>query len=625
MNLLSNGSEPEVSVARMFRPFLWLGRFLHWVRLTVLNLLTLVVLIAIMVALAAHFFRSIRPIPEHAVLWLQPQGSLVYSKSNSWQDKVLEQIQPGASRHILLRHLVEVINHAASDPHIQILALDLQDFGGGSITQLLPVAHALQHFRATGKQIYAYAPNYSNANYLLAAQANHIFLPELGMALLQPFSQRGLYFHGLLQKLGITVYAFRQGKYKSAVEPFTRDDMSAAAAEETHAWLATWWQSYLEAIHEGRGIAKSSIEQYVSTLPGLLQQSQGNAAKLALDQKLITQIGDLSDFRKAVAQAMKEKPEHLAKVTYHSYLRSITPSHHTHAAAIAVVPIDGMLVPGNLEKQGVVAAGPTVHQLDQLRKDPHVKAVILQVDSPGGDVNAANDIRKAILRLRQAGKPVVVSMGTLGASGAYWLSTAADQIYAEPTTIAADIGVFVLFPDASGLLHKLDIGYSGVSSVPGSPALSPYAPLGTAEKQAFQAVVNHIYQHFVRLVAQSRGLSMKQAEQVSQGRAWSGADAYKLGLVNGLGGMNLAIEKAAQLAKLKPGNFAVRYLPKPTEKAPWTELRSFALTTLLAGSLGQDAGTRLGLSNSMEQALLLLHYSHPYGIFAYTPIDPKIH
>ncbi len=607
----------------IFLPFLWLGRALHWLRLGVLNLLTLAVLAAIVIALVALFSQIKVQVPERAVLWLQPQGSLVYSRSNSWQRHLLAQLDPVREQHILVRHLVQVIDHAAHDPHIHVLALDLQDFGGGSITQLLTVAHALQRFRDQGKAIYAYAPNYSNGNYLLAAQANQVFLPELGMALIQPFSQRGLYFRGLLNKLGVTVYAFRQGKYKSAVEPFTRGDMSSAAKEENSAWLATWWQSYLQAITKGRGLSIDAVQHYAATLPALLQQSQGNAAQLALQEKLITRIGNSEDFRDAVAAAMQQKPHKLRGISYHAYLRSITHPLTTIKDEIAVVPIDGMLIPGDIEQRGVVAAEPTVQQLDHLRKERRVKAVILQVNSPGGDVNAANAIRRAVLRLRKAGKPVVVSMGTLGASGAYWLSTAADKIYAEPTTIAADIGVFVLFPDFSGLLHKLDIGYSGVSSLPKTPYLSPFAPLGDAEKKAFQAVVIHIYGHFVGLVASSRGIPLAQANRDAQGRAWSGVDAYRLGLINGLGGMKTAEQSAAALAHLHAGDYQLRYLPRPTGSSSFARLRSWALATLVGNLPSEAASNQAALA--MEQAHLLLQYSQPYGIFAYLPVSPQLH
>ncbi|MDD3759531.1 MAG: signal peptide peptidase SppA [Acidithiobacillus sp.] len=600
---------------RLLLPFLWLGKVLHWLRLTVLNLLTLAILILIIAAIVQHFSRPQIHVAKNSVLWVEPQGSLVYSESNSWQDRLLQKIHP-TQEHVLLRHLVASIDHAAKDPNIRVLALDLREFSGGSLTQLLDVAHALQRFRAQGKLIYAYAPEYSTGNYVLAAQANQVFLPELGMALITPFSSDSLYFKGLLNKIGVDVYAFRQGKYKSAVEPLTRTDMSPAAQEENRAWLATWWQSYTSAVDQGRGFSADILENYALHLPELLQKSQGNAAQLALQQKLITQIGDREDFRDAIAKAIGQKK--LRRIGWQRYYASFAAHQPEHGSEIAVVPIDGMLVPGDIEAPGVVAAEATVRQLDHLRHEPDVKAVILQVDSPGGDVNAANAIRRAIERLRKAGKPVVVSMGTLGASGAYWLSTAADRIYAEPTTIAADIGVFVLVPNYTGLLQKLGVGYSGVSSLPHSPSLTPFAPLGKPEQQALQAVVDHLYTHFVGLVAKARHLPFAEAEQDAQGRAWSGVDAKRLGLVDGLGGMTEAEQAVAQLAHLQSGQYHLLYLPRPAGESSFTQIRSWALASL-GFSLPQGSG-----GEALTQAQLLLQYSRPYGIFAYLPIDPRL-
>ncbi|MBU2755593.1 signal peptide peptidase SppA [Acidithiobacillus sp. CV18-2] len=601
---------------RLLLPFLWLGKVLHWLRLTVLNLLTLVILILIIVAIVQHFSRPQIHVAKNSVLWVEPQGSLVYSESDSWQDRLLQKIHP-TQEHVLLRHLIASIDHAAKDPKIRVLALDLREFRGGSLTQLLDVAHALQRFRAQGKLIYAYAPEYSTGNYVLAAQANQVFLPELGMALITPFSSDSLYFKGLFNKIGVDVYAFRQGKYKSAVEPLTRTDMSPAAQEENRAWLATWWQSYTSAVDQGRGLSADTLQNYALHLPELLQKAQGNAAQLALQHKLITQIGDQEDFRDAITKALGQKK--LRRIGWQRYYTSFAAHQpEEHGPEIAVVPIDGMLVPGDMEEPGVVAAEATVRQLDHLRHERDVKAVILQVNSPGGDVNAANAIRRAIERLRKAGKPVVVSMGTLGASGAYWLSTAADRIYAEPTTIAADIGVFVLVPNYTGLLQKIGVGYSGVSSLPHSPSLTPFAPLGKPEQQALQAVVDHLYTHFVGLVAKARHLPFAEAEKDAQGRAWSGVDAKRLGLVDGLGGMTEAEQAVAQLAHLQNGQYHLVYLPRPAGESSFAQIRSWALASL-GFSLPQGSG-----GEALAQAQLLLQYSRPYGIFAYLPVDPKL-
>lgn len=603
-------------MSRLLTPFRWLGRLLRWIRIGTLNLLTLLIIAAIIGAFVAHTRRP--GVPANAVLVLDPHGPLVYHSDQSRLQKLADELGGHAPPGVQVRYMVEAIDRAAGDPRIHLLALNLSSFGGGSITQLETVAHALQRFRASGKPIYAYAPAYSQGAYLLASQADHIYLPSLGMVFVTGFSAHQLYFKHLFDKLGVTVYAFRKGKYKSAVEPMTRAQMSPAAKTENKAWLAVWWNTYLDTVAKGRGFPSTRIKTYANELPRLLEAAQGNAAQLALEQKLITHIGDARSFQRALATAMKRPLHDLPTIGLHDYVAATRKPSATRTI-VAVVPIDGMLLPGSNTNPGTVAAQLTVDQLHKLAGEANVKAVVLQVDSPGGSVTAAQDIREAILSLRRAGKPVVVSMGTLGASGAYWLATAADRIYAHPTTLTADIGVFALFPNYSGVLDKLGIGYSGVGTTPNAGALSPFSPLTKNEKHAMQAVVDHLYSRFVHLVADSRHLSLAHAEQSAQGRAWSGVDAKRLGLVDALGGMPQAIGAAAKLAKLKSGAYRVEYLSTPGTLQPLTLARQWGLSALLpAGTLPTAAD--IGL----KQLRLLLKQAHPYGLFSYSPIAPLI-
>ena len=606
------------------KPFLWIGRFLHWVRLTLLNLLTLFILVIAAVVVVKQL-QPVAPLPKDGILTIAPHGTLRYAEASPWADS-FPGLGQNQAQDVVVHRLVRAIDAAAKDPHIRLLELNLSDFGGGSITQLQTVAKALQTFRASGKPIYAFAPNYSQASYFLAAQANQIFLPHLGVVLFTGFTTKGLYFKDFFDKIGVRVYSFRQGKYKSAMEPLIRNDMSAAAREENEEWLKVWWHSYAEGIAQGRHIPVTQVDRYATQLPELIQTSKGNAAQLALSEGLITRLGDKQDFEAAMAKALHRPEKDLQRVSLDAFLQNVPPSANHPQHQIAVVPIDGMLVPGDVEKAGVVATEPTVAQLDALRKDKAVKAVVLQVSSPGGDVTTAEAIRKAILRLRKAGKPVVVSMGSLGASGAYWLSTGADEIFAEPTTITADIGVFMLFPDYSGTLHKLGITVSGVSMPAGGAHPSPMMPLTDNEQKAYQAVVDHLYHHFVSLVATARHLPFAQAEKDAQGRAWSGEAAYHMGLVNQLGGLQEAIAEAAKLAKLEPHHYDVRYLPIPEKISVQSLLGNLALGILPQGMLDLGlGGSTLWEDSELGQMRTLLMAARPYGFFSYLPLDPTIH
>jgi protease-4 len=586
-----------------------------------LNLLTLLLIAAIIGAFLAQIKHP--RVPANAALLLDPHGPLIYHSSSSWERRLAIHLRGAPASGVLVRHMVEAIDHAAHDPRIRLLALNLSSFGGGSITQLETVARALRRFRASGKPIYAYAPTYPQGAYLLASQADHVYMSSLGQVFVTGFSAHQLYFRHLLDKLGVTFYAFRKGKYKSAVEPMTRTEMSPAAQIENRAWLAVWWNTYANTVASGRGLLSTRIKDYANALPRLLEAAQGDAARLALKQKLITHIGDAQSFQRALATAMKQPVNDLSTIGLHDYLTA-THRPSTAKATIAVVPIDGMLLPGGDRTPGTVAAQLTADQLLGLADEANVKAVVLQVNSPGGSVTAAQDIREAILTLRKAGKPVVVSMGTLGASGAYWLSSAADRIYAHPTTLTADIGVFALLPNYSGVLDKLDIGYSGVGTTSNAGTLSPFAPLTTNDKRAMQAVVDHLYGRFVHLVADSRRLSPAQAEQSAQGRAWSGLDAKRLGLVDALGGMPQAIAASARLAQLKSGDYRVDYLATPGTLRPLTMVRQFGLSTLISG-LMPVSELPVPAANGLDQVRLLLGQSHPYGLFSYLPVAPLIH
>lgn len=605
------------------KPFHWIGRFLHWVRLTLLNLLTLLILAVVGVVLL-KLLQPVAPLPSDGVLVIAPHGTLRYAEPSLWADS-LPGLGQNTTQDVVVHRLVRAIDAAARDPHIRLLELNLSDFGGGSITELNTVAKALQTFRASGKPIYAFAPNYSQASYFLAAQANQVFLPHLGVVLFTGFTTKGLYFKDFFDKIGVRVYSFRQGKYKSAMEPLIRSDMSAAAREENEEWLRVWWHTYAQGIAQGRNIPVDRVDRYASKLPELIQSSKGNAAQLALSEGLVTQLGDQKDFEAAIAKALHKPEKDLQRISLDTFLQKLpTPARYPQQQ-IAVVPIDGMLVPGDVEKAGLVATEPTVAQLDELRKDKAVKAVVLQVSSPGGDVTTADAIRRAILRLRKAGKPVVVSMGSLGASGAYWLSTGADQILAEPTTITADIGVFMLFPDYSGTLQKLGITVSGVSVPADGAHPSPMVPLTDNERKAYQAVVDHLYHRFVSLVATARHLPFAQAEKDAQGRAWSGEAAYRMGLVNQLGGMREAIATAAKLAKLPPDHYDVHYLPIPEKISLQGLLGNLALGILPQDTLGLGlVDTALSRDSELAQMRTLLLAARPYGFFSYLPIDPTI-
>lgn len=608
-------------MSKVMAPLRWLDRVLHGLRRITLNLITLGILVVIALALFKATQHS--TVPDQAVLVVAPQGHLVYSYSEGKWQRAAGALLDRPPNEVLIRQLTAAIDRAATDPRIKLMTLNLRQFQGGSLTQLEVVARALTRFRKAGKPIYAYADSYSQGDYLLAAQANHVYLNPLGAVLIDGYSDYQPYFKTLLDRLGVAMYAFREGKYKSAVEPFTRSDMSADAREENSAWLQTWWSSYTANVAAGRKLKAAQIRAYAEQLPMLTQTAGGNTARLAQEQGLIDQIGTWHTFAKAVATAAGRSPH---SIDYRAY-DAATAKPPEGSAAIAVVPIDGMIVGGATPIPGAVVSGPTVAQLDHLLHDPAVHAVVLQVDSPGGSVDASEDIRAAVLRLRAAGKPVVVSMGTLAASGAYMISSAAQTLYAHRTTITADIGVFALVPNFSGALGKLGIAVSGIGTTPTAGTASPMMPLNPSLGAALQSHVSYLYRRFVDQVAQGRKLSFAQVDAAAQGRAWSGEAALRLKLVDHLGGMPEALADAARLAHLKPGSYRIDYLPRPDPGDSLGDLGGH-LALFLGTSADSDPLTAnlaiaslLGMhTDELRNAILLLRSARPYGYFAYAPV-----
>ncbi|AOV15903.1 signal peptide peptidase SppA [Acidihalobacter aeolianus] len=600
----------------------WIDRVLHGIRRGLLNLITLFVLLVIAFALF-HAAKSPR-VQHESVLVVAPEGHLVYSYTDSDWQRAINVMLDQPRDEVLIRSLTDAIDHAASDPRIKVMELNLNRFEGGSITQLETVADALARFRKAGKPIFAYAGSYSQGSYLLAAEANHVYMNPLGAVMIAGYGAYQPYFKTLLDRIGVTMYAFRKGKYKSAVEPMTRTDMSPAAREENAAWLQTWWSSYTARVAAARGLQPAQIEHYASQLPHLVDAAQGNTAKLAKQQGLVNVIGSWREFQKAVSEADVRPLKDTPRINYLAYDEA-THKRAAQSAAVAVVPLDGMIVSGDKAVPGTVASGPTVEQLDRLLHDAAVHAVVLQVDSPGGSVDASEDIRSAVLRLRAAGKPVVVSMGTLAASGAYMISSAAQTLYAEPTTITADIGVFALVPNVSAALGKLGIDVNGIGTTPSVGSESPLMPLKPDVATAMQSHVDYLYHRFVSQVAQGRKLGYEQVDAVAQGRAWSGEAALRLKLIDHLGGIGDAIADAARLAHLKPGGYRVDYLPRAGQKKGFGAL-SQTMGLMAQSSLGgQGAIAALARfldlpARELQDTALLLHSARPYGYFAYDPV-----
>jgi protease-4 len=500
---------------------------------------------------------SARPAPIKAgVLDLNLNGAVVEQPARAEWSDVASGNRLGEYR---LRDLVQALDKARDDSRVKAVALDLDGFTGGGQTAIGDLADAVRRVRAAGKPVIAYGVGYTDDSYQLASAASEIWLNPLGAVLIAGPGGSNLYYKGLLDKLGVTANVYRVGTYKSAVEPFIRNDMSPAAKENYQALDQAELESWRQRVKQAR--PKANIDLFLSNMTGAVAAAGGDMAKAALANGLVDRIGSRREFEQRLADlGGKGETEGLgfARIKLGSYVSDVVDENP--GGPIGVVTIAGMIVDG---KAGPgTAGGDTIADEIEDGIQKGIKALVVRVDSPGGSVLASERIRQTLLAAKAKKIPVVVSMGNVAASGGYWVSTPADFIYAEPSTITGSIGVFGIIPSFQGTLQKLGIGADGVKTTPLSGEPDLFKGPSPAANQLIQAGVNSMYGRFLGIVAQSRHKTPQQIDQIAQGRVWDGGTAHQLGLVDAFGGIDNAIAKAAQLANLGDER-RVRYLEPP--------------------------------------------------------------
>jgi protease-4 len=488
------------------------------------------------------------------VLDLNLNGSVVEQPSRrEWADVA------GSSRiqEYRLRDLVAALDKAKDDSRVKVVALDLDGFTGGGATAVGDLAGAVRRVRAAGKPVVAYGVGYTDESYALASAASEIWLNPLGGVLIAGPGGSNLYYKGLLDKLGVTANVYRVGTYKSAVEPYIRNDMSPEAKQNYTALDEARLESWRQEVKQAR--PKTNIDLFLTNMNGAVAAAGGDMAKAALQAGLVDRIGDRRQFEARLASlggGEGDRGVAYKRIQLASYVNEMVDRKPT--GPIGVVTIAGMIVDG--KAAAGTAGGDTIAtQIEDGIRNKGVKALVVRVDSPGGSVLASERIRQALLEAKAKRIPVVVSMGSVAASGGYWVSTPADFIYAEPSTITGSIGVFGIIPSFQGTLQKLGVGADGVKTTPLSGEPDLFKGPSPEASQLIQTGVESMYGRFLTIVATARHKTPQQIDQIAQGRVWDGGTARQLGLVDGFGGMSDAIAKAAQLAGL--GNErGIRYL-----------------------------------------------------------------
>ncbi len=610
-----------------------LGRGLDQSRRVFVNVLFL----AIVVGLLAAAIAGGPKVPKGAALVVAPKGNLVEQvATRSPQDLVAGLVGGSKAEETLLKDVLDALAAAKDDKRISSVYLDLDEMGGAGMTVLEDAAAALRDFRKSGKKVIAAGDAFDMRGYYLAAQADEVLLNPDGMVLIEGFGRYRTYYREGIDRLGITWNVFRVGEYKSAVEPYLRNDMSPEAKEADLEWLGDIWRAYLAGVSKARKTTPEALTAFIEGMPELLKASGGDTAKIALEAKLVDKLAARDEVRKQmIALAGEdEKSKSFKQVSMADYLEALggdRPGAKGKGDKVAVVVAKGEIVDGTAGP-GRIGGDSTAALIRKARQDEKVKAIVLRVDSGGGSAFASEVIRRELQLAQEAKKPVVVSMGSVAASGGYWIATSSDEIWASPETITGSIGIFGMFPTIEKPLAKyLGMHVDGVGTTSWAGALRLDRELQPRVGESIQQMINHGYEEFLVRVGKARKMSRDDVDKIARGRVWSGADAKERGLVDKLGGLQDAIASAAAKAKLGK-TYQVTYVEKEQSlkerlmaslSVRATRIAA-AFGTTLAPSPEPAAGAGAAILRAVaDEADRLSVWNDPRGIYAHCFCEVK--
>ncbi len=578
------------------RFFIGIWNFIDGTRRLVLNLLFVLILVLLVLAFI-DTGESLALQPTTALL-LNPQGDIVEEFSGSPLDQAFMRATEQTQPETRLRDLVEALRRARDDERIVRLVINPSDLRHIGMASLLELEAAIADFKTSGKPVVALADGLQQQQYYLAAMADEIWLNPKGMVWLDGFASYRNYYADAMDKLDVEINLFRVGEYKSAMEPWIRNDMSDEDRRSSLFWLGSLWQQYLEGVSRQRGIPLVDLSAAINGFADRLDAADGDFARLALELGLVDKLVSRPEANQELASlgATAKGGETYRQIDSQRYL-NLTEVQQDHSSpnTVAVVVMEGEIVGGH-HPPGVVGAETLVARLRSVAETPEVKAVVLRVNSPGGEVFASELIRREVQALRESGRTVVVSMGDVAASGAYWIATAAEELWATSATVTGSIGVFGMLPTFSEPLNKLGIHTDGVGTTPLAGKLRLDMPLDADLRRILQRSTEKIYEDFVKLVASSRSLTPEEVNRVARGQVWSGSQARDRGLIDQEGSLQQAIDSAARIAGLG-ADYQVRY-----SEVEMTSFESFLLN--MAGGVMARVGWTVPASAWSELPLL---------------------
>ncbi|WP_242481311.1 signal peptide peptidase SppA [Rubrivivax gelatinosus] len=568
---MADETKPRSRTMRVLRGLWWL---VDTGRRAILNLLLLLVLGA--VAWAA-LRGGPAPLADKTVLVINPQGPIREQFSGSLRENALQKARGSELEQTRLRDLLTALDAGAADPRISSALLVLDDFAGAGLPTLREVAAAVDRFKAGGKKVVAWGSSYDQRQYYLAAHANEVWLHPMGGVEISGMGSQRSYFKGALDQLGVTAHVVRAGRFKNAAETLAADGPSPETGEADRELYDGLWADYTSAVEYARRLPRGSLDRALAELPERLAAAGGDGAKLAAREGLIDAMKTRDELRAALIARGERDGESFRQIGFGAYAARFAPP--PAGDTVAVVVAEGPIVDGDAGP-GTIGGLSTAALVRDAREDKQVRAVVLRVNSPGGSAFGSELVRRELELTRAAGKPVVVSMGDVAASGGFWISTAADEILADPATITGSIGVIAVLPTAERGLERLGIHTEGYRTGWLAGGYDPRQPLDPRLEQVLQSSIGHVYGQFLARVAAARKTTPERIDEIGQGRVWTGAQARVRGLVDRSGGLRDALAVAAARAKLAPG-YRVHYV----ERSPGSAERLMAWF----GGLGASA------------------------------------
>ncbi len=588
----------------------------------VLHLLLLVVIFLVFFGALAGTTSSI---PQRAALLIQPTGVLVDQLEGDPYDRAMAELLDEAVAQTLVQDVIDALAYAKTDDRVTVVHLELSALSGGGLSKLRRIGVAIDDFKISGKPVVASADYYSQSAYHLAAHADELYMHPEGLVFVRGYGAYRTYYKEAIDTLRLDWNVFRVGTHKSFVEPYTRMDMSPEDRESRTRLISQFWSMYQQDVDSARGLETGTIDDYTQNLLAHVEAAGGDIAVTARNLGLVDELLSRAEVRAVLtAYAGEDSSDRTtyAAISSNDYLSRmrLLGGDDVQEQNVAVVVAAGTILDGS-QSSGTIGGDSTAALLRRALDDDSVKAVVLRVDSPGGSVFASEVIAHEVRALQDAGKPVVASMGSVAASGGYWISVVADKVMASPATVTGSIGVFGMFPTYQRTLEAVGVTTDGVGSTPWVGQLRQDREMSEPMKALFQLIINDTYDDFISGVALSRAMDKQAVDDVAQGQVWSGSDALDNGLVDELGSFEDAIRAAAELAQLADGNYGQKLIEtglSPTEQMVLDFLSMSKRAGLDVGSLVDGPSALESFANSLERLLSgLSQFNDPKGIYSH--------